>query len=157
MKYLLDSDIVSDFYEKESVGHAQISAKISSLADSDTLSISILVIYEAEYGCANAVEKKREIIRKRITAAQADFGILPLSSEGATIYGDIKKKLITARGLDKKGSRIHNIDIMIAATAIAEDCTLVSGDSIFRELQRFDSTMRLENWFSSEKAEEADS
>jgi predicted nucleic acid-binding protein len=152
MKYLLDSDIVSDLYEKESDGHPQIAAKLSSLEDSDVLAISILAIYEAEYGCAKADEEKRGLIRKRITAAQSDFEVLPLSPEGARLYGDIKRHLVAARGLDKKAGRIHNIDIMIAATAIAEDCTLVSGDGIFRDLQRFNRALRRENWFLDEAA-----
>jgi predicted nucleic acid-binding protein len=37
---------------------------------------------------------------------------------------------------------------MLAATAIVENCILVSADSIYVEIQRFNSKLKLENWLS---------
>jgi len=48
MRYLLDSDILSDFYEQSSAGYQKIAAKLSALKALDTVSVSILTIYEFE-------------------------------------------------------------------------------------------------------------
>ena len=56
MRYLLDSDILSDFYEQSSTGYQKIAAKLSALKAPNTVSVSILTIYEFEYGCAKAPE-----------------------------------------------------------------------------------------------------
>lgn len=149
MRYLLDSDVVSDFYETTAPSHPRLAEKFASLGQSDSLAISLLFLYEAEYGYANAVAEKRKIIRKRIEASQSDFEVLPLPPGGSRIYGEIKKELVTRRGLGKKASKIHAVDIMIAATAIVEDCTLVSGDSIFRDLQGLNRALGVEDWFQS--------
>ena len=37
-------------------------------------------------------------------------------------------------------------DLMIAATAIAESCTLVGADSLFRDLQMLEPGLALQNW-----------
>lgn len=63
MKYLLDSNIVSDFYDNASPGQALIARKIAALADVDAVCISILTVYELEYGYANAPEDKKSIIK----------------------------------------------------------------------------------------------
>ena len=47
MKYLLDSNIISDFYDKFSSGHSKISKRLGSLTDADRVYISILTLYEA--------------------------------------------------------------------------------------------------------------
>lgn len=148
MKYLLDSDIVSEFYETASAGHVLIAAKLATMRASDGVCISILTLFELEYGYANAPEEKRRIIRRRIRAAGEDFEILPLSANSAKLYGRLKKEFVTARGLDSKRSRLHNIDIMVAATAVAESCALVSADSIYGDLLRFESSLLWENWLA---------
>jgi predicted nucleic acid-binding protein len=56
MKYLLDSNIISDFHDEFSSGHPKISGKLTSLTDTDRIYISILTLYELEYGWANALD-----------------------------------------------------------------------------------------------------
>ena len=41
---------------------------------------------------------------------------------------------------------LHNIDLIIAATALATGCTLVSGDALYREFQASHPDLALENW-----------
>jgi predicted nucleic acid-binding protein len=38
------------------------------------------------------------------------------------------------------------VDIMLAATAITEGCTLISADGIYSDLQQLDPILRVENW-----------
>jgi predicted nucleic acid-binding protein len=40
----------------------------------------------------------------------------------------------------------HNIDLILASSAIAEDATLVSNDKIFLSIKEIEPTLKLENW-----------
>ncbi len=86
MRYLLDSDIVTDLYDKSAANHPKIAARLASLDDTDEVCISILTVYEFEYGLANAPDDKKEALGKKITEAQSDFEMLPLSGDGAKLF-----------------------------------------------------------------------
>lgn len=146
MKYLFDSDTLSDFYEPTSPRHGEVIRRVASLEDSDAVLVSILVLYELEYACANAPRDKKEIYRQRIEKATTRFSLVPLSPEAAQVFGRLKKGLVDVRKLSKRGSKYHNIDVMIAATAISESYTLVSADSLYGDLQKLDSGLLLESW-----------
>lgn len=146
MNYLLDTVTISDLYETSSSSHPSIARRLALLGKDDVLFASILSFYELEYGFANAPPEKTQEIRRRITEAQFDFRILPLSPQAAGVFGFLKKRLRDARNLTERGSRYHNIDVMIAATAIVESCTLVSADSLFGDLQKLDASLRLDHW-----------
>jgi predicted nucleic acid-binding protein len=148
MLYLLDSDSLSDLYEPVSSGHQSITQRIASLSNTDLVVVSILSIYEMEYGYANAPEDIRSTIRRRISAAQSHFSLLPLTPEAARLFGTLKARLATLRRLSKKASKSHNVDLMMAATAITEGCTLISADGIYSDLRQIDPTLRVENWLS---------
>lgn len=152
MRYLLDSDAISDLYDSGSDGHPAMAAKLASLSDSDEVFISILAIYELEYGFAHAPSEIQPILRKRIEDVQSDFSVLPLTPQAARLFGALKAGLTQSRGLKPKGSKGHNIDLMIAASAIAEGCTLVSNDSIYPDLQELDHSLSLEGWATSERS-----
>ncbi|RKZ81621.1 MAG: hypothetical protein DRR19_21940 [Candidatus Parabeggiatoa sp. nov. 1] len=147
-KYLFDSDIVSDLSDKFSDNHLKIFEKLSSLAGTDEVYISVLTIYEFEYGYANAPDDKKSAVRKKIEDVQHDFEILPLPQKGSQLFGVLKKSIKDSRKLNKESIKKHNIDMMLAATAIVENCILVSADSIYIEIQRFNSKLKLENWVS---------
>jgi predicted nucleic acid-binding protein len=146
MLYLLDSDSLSDLYEPVSSGHQSITQRIASLSNTDLVVVSILSIYEMEYGYANAPEDIRPTIRRRISAVQSHFSLLPLTPEAARLFGTLKARLATLRRLSKKASKSHNVDLMMAATAITEGCTLISADGIYSDLRQIDPTLRVENW-----------
>lgn len=149
MSYLLDTNTVSDFYETGSSGHLEIARKLKELPGSVPVFVSVLSLYELEYGHANAPADLKPTIRQRIEDVQTDFTILDLSPRAARAFGILKKKLREARKLTAKGSRYHNIDLMIAATAVIESCTLVSSDSIYRDLQPLEPAFRHEAWNGS--------
>ena len=146
MRYLLDSDIVTDLYDKSAANHPKIIGRLASLDDADEVCISILTVYEFEYGLANAPDGKRDAVAKKVAEAQIDFVVLPLSSTGAKSFGVLKKALKDRRSLTHAGVKKHNIDLIIAATALAEDCTLVSGDAVYREFQTSHPDLALEDW-----------
>ncbi len=145
-KYLFDSNSVSNFYDKSSDGYTKICENLSSLEDTDDVYISILTLYEFEYGYANAPDDLITAVRKKIEDAQQDFEVLPLPKKGSQLFGVLKKAIKDSRKLNKESVKKHNIDIMLAATAMVENCILVSADSIFVEIQRLNSKLTLENW-----------
>jgi predicted nucleic acid-binding protein len=146
MSYLLDTNTVSDFYETQSPAHPHIARRLADIVGSAPAFVSILTLYELEFGHANAPAELKPTIRQRIEYVQTDFTVLDLSPRAARTFGILKKRLREARKLTKKGSRYHNIDLMIAATAVAESCTLVSSDSIYRDLQPLEPAFHYEVW-----------
>jgi predicted nucleic acid-binding protein len=48
--------------------------------------------------------------------------VLPLPHKGSQLFGVLKKSLKESRKLNKENIKKHNIDIMLAATAIVENC-----------------------------------
>ena len=146
MRYLIDSDILSDLYEITSPDHQQVSHRIAALGEADTLAVSALAFYELEYGYANSSEEKKPSLRRRIENVRGRFTVHGLSEPAAGVFGRLKKALVDSRGLSKKASQSHNIDLMIAATAVTESCVLVGADSLFRDLQRFEPGLILQNW-----------
>lgn len=97
MNYLLDSNVVSDFYDKNSSNHREIVHQLGILNDEDQVFISIITLYELEYGYNNAPKDKRFVVRKKINEAKEDFGILPLTAEGSMLFGRLKKSLVDKR------------------------------------------------------------
>ena len=77
---------------------------------------------------------------------QTDFAIFPLSKKGAKIFGSFKISIKESKMLNKENIKKHNIDLMIAATAIVENYVLVSADTIFPDISNIDSRLKLENW-----------
>jgi predicted nucleic acid-binding protein len=147
-KYLLDSDTVSDFYDKFSEGYPYISSRLSSLKDTDEIFVSILTLYEFEYGYANAPDEKKGILRQKIKEMQQDFKILHLSTKSAEQFGSLKKALKDLRGLKKENIKKHNVDIIIAASAISENCILISNDDIYDALSLLNPELKSVSWHS---------
>ena len=108
--------------------------------------VSVLTFYELEYGHANSPETMKSILRKRIERARSFFSILPVSLESANTFGLLKKELQDVQNLGKKPLKKHNIDLMLASTAITKSCILVSMDKLYSTIQKFNSTLQIENW-----------
>ncbi len=146
MKYLLDSNTISALYDPEALRNDHISAHVSALDEGDGLYISILSVYELEYGWANAPAEKHADIRQVITDIQTDFTVLGLSVQGAMVFGNLKKHLKETRSPSKENMKKFNIDVMLASTAITHQIVLVSADTVYADLQRHDPSLQVENW-----------
>lgn len=146
MNYLLDSNTVSDLYDKWSPDHPKISQKLRSLADTDRVYVALLTLYELEYGWANAPDEKKEVVRKKINDVQQDFEILPLSLQGARVFGELKQAIQVSRSPSKENMKKYNVDLMVAATAITANCILVSADTLYAELQKLNQKLHVSNW-----------
>jgi len=146
MKYLLDSNIVSDFYNPSALGHEAILNRFSTLKDIDRIYISVLCLYELAYGLANAPENKKSLIIKQLDKASQDFELLPLFPDSAKLFGELKKSLQVHRALNARQMQRHTIDLMLATTAITTDSILVTADKGFTELRDLHLDLRIEDW-----------
>jgi len=146
MKYLLDSNTVSDIYNPSSDNHSRVIKKLLVLKENDDAFISILTVYEFEYAFANSPMHKQNEIRGTIWQMQQDFIVLPLSSTSAEIFGDLKKAFKEFRNIKPENLKKHTIDLIIAASALNHQTILISDDKIYRDIQLIKPELNLENW-----------
>ncbi len=146
MAYLLDSNTISDLYDTKTTHHAMILAHFRALTNQEQVAISVLSLYELEYGWANAPDEKKPAIRQMIIDAQTDFIVHPLSASGATVFGTLKKRIKDVRSPSKENMKKFNVDLMVAATAMTLQCRLVSADRVYQELRRYQPSLQIEDW-----------
>lgn len=130
MKYLLDSNTVSDLYDDAIVAHDALVHRLEQLSEADEVYVSILTVYEFEYRFANAPANLRPRIREQLVAIREDFALLSLSEAGAEIFGELKKNLHTLRNMTSENLKKHTIDLMLTANAIVAQAIMVSADRL---------------------------
>ena len=131
MTYLLDTDTFSAIAMERSPAAA---LRLRDIAESDA-AISVVTLAELRFGMALKPMRSRAV--DRIEALLRLLRHLPLGLAAAMHYAQIRAHL------QRKGTPIGPNDVWIAAHALAEDMTLVSGN--LREFRRV-PTLRLENW-----------
>ncbi len=148
MRYLLDSDAVTFFYDDQRQPyHTALHQRVAALEDTDVLGTSALVLCELEYSYWNAPEDKKEAIRKTISSLEEDFeAILPVGQEIASIFGELKARLQREKNLSRKEMRKHNIDLLLASSAIVAESVLIGMDRMYLEIARLHEGFRYENW-----------
>lgn len=144
--YLFDTNIISYWEDIESPHYHSIKNKMSSLQHDDIICVSILTLYELQYGFGTAKEHMKENILKSIELVESIFQIIFLDREGSKIFGQIKSEYQKNIGIKKKELDRHNSDLMIASTAINENAVLVSNDKIFKNLSEIRNDFQYENW-----------
>lgn len=137
--YLLDTNIISELVKpvpnqlvvKKVIEHQGISA-LSSIGWGECL-----------YGIKRMPEGKRkqQISDFYFNTVHANFQFIPFDNHAANIYSDIKERL------EKAGKISQELDMQIAATAIANNVILVTRNiSDFENISSVSSLM-IENWF----------
>lgn len=146
MKYLLDTNIVSYSINRQSPFHKSVIERLSKIDQADEVCISVLTLYEAEYGVLRAKSDLRERVIEARDLMKRLFSILPVNEQGAGIFGRLKHEHRERTGMNQKASGQHNIDFILAATALADNATIVSNDGIFLALQETEPKLKVENW-----------
>ncbi|MEN8265365.1 MAG: PIN domain-containing protein [Nitrospirota bacterium] len=154
MNFLLDTNAVIHLSRKEAEHHENIKAKMLSkaLQVEVRICISIVSLYELEYGVAHTdneqiISESRRIIE--FIKKDKEITIFSLTEVGAKIFGEIKEQYRKEKGIGKKALQKHNIDLIIAATAIEAAATLVSQDNkdkIFEILKSVRDDFKWEDW-----------
>ncbi|KJU85332.1 twitching motilty protein PilT [Candidatus Magnetobacterium bavaricum] len=145
-KYLLDTNILGYIEMRDAPNHKNIEKRLAGLNDEDEIYVSILAIYEMYYGASRCTPENRSKMLSMIESIKKRFIILPLQEEGAEVYGRLKTIYEEKIGISKKEITKHNIDFILAASAITAKAILVSNDALFENIQRIYPKLKLENW-----------
>lgn len=114
-------------------GRFDLDSKFESIAP-DSLFISEITLAELKFGVANsaAPEKNNKAIKHFLSGVQ----ILPIF-DALDIFATEKARL------KKEGKPVDDFDLLIGASAIANDLTLVTNN--IKHFERLNG-IRLENW-----------
>ena len=132
MGYLLDSDIIIDFLKNK--GSA---VSLLQQIQSQQWFISIISWLEILYGVEKSTQpkKRREEFKKFLSLSQTN--ILPLEEKIGQEFIRLKVNL------EKKGQRLADFDLLIAATALVHQLTLVTGNQKhFKRINRLKAIRR---------------
>lgn len=131
MKYMLDSDVCIELIRKKS---PSILKRLTSLRVGDA-GVSAITVAELQFGVYKSQNPEQNI------AALEQFllplGIADFGHDAAAAYGQIRAYL------ERKGSPIGSMDLMIAAHAVSLDLTLVTKN--VKEFARVPQ-LNLEDW-----------
>ena len=126
-RYLLDTNIVIALFAND--GRA-----VEQIGGADEVFIPSVVIGELYYGTRRS--GRVEANTERVDEFATESLVLSCDVETAKRYGEIKDEL------RKRGRRIPENDIWVAALALQHDLTLVSRDEHFGQV----SSLRAEAW-----------
>jgi tRNA(fMet)-specific endonuclease VapC len=130
--YMLDTNTVSYIIKGKS---PVARARLAGLESGEAACISSITEAELEYGLARNPNAKNLRIALRWFLSR--MKVLPLGSEEARAYGQLRARQEAA------GRPLENMDMLIAAHAIAASAILVSGDKVFSHVPELASR---ENW-----------
>ena len=130
MSYLLDTNICIYFLKQ----HPGIIKRMVKCRD-DEIAISIISLAELQFGAQNSSQVGNNI--KRIEFFLERVQLLDLTPKTTDIFARIKASL------RKSGNIIDDFDILIGATAIENDLTLVTDNE--RHFSRIEK-IRMVNW-----------
>lgn len=133
MKYLLDTNILSELVKKRPNPHL-----INRLRSKppESLFTSCICVMELRFG--SALRKDSEVFWERVTAEiLSRVEILPFDFPEAVMAGDL------LASFQKTGQLIGMEDILIASTALSHSCIMVTAN--VRHFLRV-GTLKIENW-----------
>ena len=99
------------------------------------IGISCITLSELLYGASKSTKPEQNYVA--LAQFVAPLEILPYGDEAAQHYGAIRAQL------EKKGTPIGSLDMLIAAHALSIACTLVTNNK--KEFIRIPS-LKIENW-----------
>ncbi len=129
-RYLLDTNTVSYILKGSPPRVRQRLARIPM----EGISISAITEAELRFGLARRPDAKN--LRFAVEEFLLRVDILSWDSAAARHYADIRTEI------ERAGSPMGNMDLMIAAQALSAPATLVSSDRSFHRIKR----LKIENW-----------
>ena len=130
MRYLLDSNIVSDLVRNPQGPAAEHIHKVGEV----NVCTSIIVAAELRYGAA----KKGSLrLARQLEAVLGALDVLPFAAPADSVYGKIRTRL------EQTGRPIGGNDLLIAAQTVALGYTIVTDNE--SEFARIEGLLR-ENW-----------
>lgn len=99
------------------------------------IGITSLSVAELHYGVEKSASREKNA--RALEALLLPLEIVPFDEAAAQIYGRIRATL------EKKGTPVGSMDMLIAAVALARNCTLITHN--LREFERING-LRCESW-----------
>lgn len=130
MKYLLDTNMCIYWFK----GIKGVDQRIASI-DIDDVAISAITLAELLYGAYNSSNIERNL--SRIKDFEDAVNVLALDRACLEQFAKIKAKL------KAEGKMLDDFDILIAATAIKNDCNIVTNN--IKHFERI-AGIKMENW-----------
>ncbi len=131
MIYLLDTNTCIYLIRQHP---PQVLSRFKILRPGD-VGLSSVTVAELEYGVSKSARPERN--RQALNGFLLPLEILPFDARAASVYGQIRATL------ERQGTPIGALDLLIAAHALSLGITLVSNN--VREFQRVPGLV-LENW-----------
>jgi len=130
--YMLDTNTVSYITK----GHSKAArARMLNLEEDEVVCLSVITEAEIRYGLAKRPEAVA--LRERMEWFLAAVKVLPWGRDEARAYGALRAKL------ESSGKTLENMDMMIAAHAIATGAVLVTNDKAFAQAEDLHASV---NW-----------
>jgi tRNA(fMet)-specific endonuclease VapC len=123
VRYLLDTNTAS-YIIKGNFPRVRVRLLKVSMAE---VGISVVTEAELRFGVARLPEATR--LKTVVEEFLLRVEVLPWTSEAAQHYARIRATL------EKEGEPMGNLDLMIAAQALAADAALVTHDRVFRRVK----------------------
>ena len=120
MKYLLDTDVL--------INHLRKKKALSEVFFQKGCGISVVTKGELLYGAYKSSQPRKNLRIVESLLEELPLEILPLEDRVLHLFGELKAKL------EKKGKRLSDFDLLIAATALSRNLILVTGN--IRHYQR---------------------
>ena len=130
--YLLDTDILSDLIKHPA---GTVARHIATVGE-DTICTSIVVACELRYG---GMKKGSLALSEKIEQLLSVIDVLPLEVDADREYGVIRSSL------EKAGTIIGANDMLIAAHALSQNLTLITGNT--SEFSKING-LKLKNWLT---------
>ena len=131
MKYMLDTNICIYIIKRKPVNVLERFKQ----TDISKISISSITLSELFYGVSKSSKPKQNFTA--LTQFVAPLEILAFSGEAAQYYGELRAHL------EKQGTPIGSLDMLIAAHALSITSTLVTNNE--KEFKRVPN-LSIENW-----------
>lgn len=103
--------------------------------DISTVGVSSITVAELQYGVAKSARPEQNALA--LAALLAPLDILAFDDDAASVYGAVRA------GLERAGTPIGSMDLLIAAHALALGRTVVTNNT--REFSRV-ASLKVENW-----------
>ncbi len=132
IRYMLDTNIVSYLLRNRPAG---VREHLSNLKEDEEACISVITEAEILYGLAKRPQAAQ--LQKTLYALLANLVIIPWDSSAAVEYAELRAQS------EKAGRNVGNLDMLIAAHAIAERAVLVTNEKAFSNLQ---GDFKIVNW-----------
>ena len=131
MQFILDTNICIFLIKRKPVNVLERFKK----TDISKISISSITLSELFYGVSKSSKPEQNFTA--LAQFVAPLEILPFESEAAQYYGDLRAIL------EKQGTPIGSLDMLIAAHALSINSTLVTNNE--KEFNRVPH-LKIENW-----------